>query len=213
MKSTLCITCWTKDVHLVDRCIKSFDTQTRKPDEIIVIGNGLKEIPTNYDVKTFCCEEPQSVSWSRNKAAEIASGDIIIYFDVDDLPHDQKIELIMQAFESDQEVDAVVHAFTYNKPYMFSYPNLKMSKVTKFIKDHVTDERDKFSVSHGHISLKKEILQEVKYDESKRWGEDADFCRRLFEKYSLYRLKHKLLAYKPSYRDSNRSWYYVPEGS
>jgi len=212
MKSTLCITCWTKDVHLVDCCLDYFKTQTRQPDEIIVVGNGLQEIPTRHDVKTFCCEEPQSVSWSRNKAAEVAEGDIIIYFDVDDIPHDQKIELIMKAFEENKDIDAVVHTFSMNHLYMFSYDELKVAKIEGLVKGHLTDERNKYSVSHGHMSIKKDIVKEIKYDESKRWGEDADFCRKVLSQYNIYRLKHKLFAYKPSYRDVNRSWYYVPEG-
>src|SRR6056300_1018403 len=105
---SLCITCWSKDVHLLPDLLSCIDKQTCQPDEIIVVGNDLQEINTREGIIKYVEPSRRPVSFSRNKASELSSKDILIFHDVDDIPHPQKIELIKRAFEND-DVDAFVH--------------------------------------------------------------------------------------------------------
>jgi glycosyltransferase involved in cell wall biosynthesis len=208
-KISLCITCWSKDVYMLPELLANVKQQTVQPDEIIVVGNDLKSITTEKNIITYAEPTRRSVSFSRNKAAELARGDILIYHDVDDTPHVQKIELIKKAFEND-EVEAFVHGFLIGSIYPFKYSELKMVKIKglQFPKPYLKAPRQ--DVSHGHLSIKKEILNDIKYDETITWGEDADFCKRLFlSGHNIYYGDHKLINYRPSYKDSNRQWYSV----
>lgn len=211
-KFTLCITCWSEDVHMLPELLSNIKNQTSQPDEIVVVGNNLKEIKTDSNVITYAEPTRRSVSFSRNKAAELATGDILIYHDVDDVPHPQKIELIKSAFDN-EEVDAFVHGFMIDNMFPFKYSKLKMEKITslKHPKPYLNASKD--DLSHGHLSIKKKILNDIKYDEEITWGEDADFCKRLFMSgCNLYYGDHRLINYRPSYKDKDRSWYHVNEG-
>jgi len=197
---------------MLPELLSSVKNQTIQPDEIVVVGNNLKEIKTDSNVITYAEPTRRSVSFSRNKAAELATGDILIYHDVDDVPHPQKIELIKSAFDN-QEVDAFVHGFMIGSMFPFKYSELKMEKIVslKHPKPYLNASQD--DLSHGHLSIKKEILSDIKYDEEITWGEDADFCERLFMSgYNIYYGDHKLINYRPSYLDKCRSWYQVDAG-
>lgn len=192
---------------MLPELIGNIKKQAVQPDEIIVVGNNITEINTEDGIITYAEPTRRSVSFSRNKAAELASGDILIFHDVDDVPHVQKIELIKKAFENN-EVDAFVHGFLIGSMYPFKYSELKMSKITELqFPTYLKAPRD---VSHGHVSIKKEILNEIKYDEEVTFGEDAEFCKRLFlAGYNIYYGDHKLINYRPSYQDPSRIWYHV----
>jgi glycosyltransferase involved in cell wall biosynthesis len=208
-KVSLCITCWSGDIHMLPELISNIKKQTVQPDEIIVVGNNITEINTEDGIITYAEPTRRSVSFSRNKAAELSNGDILIFHDVDDVPHVQKIELIKKAFEND-EVDVFVHGFLIGSMYPFKYPELKMSKITEmqFPRPYLKAPRE--DVSHGHVSIKKEILDKIKYDEEVTFGEDAEFCKRLFlARYNIYYGDHKLINYRPSYEDPTRNWYQV----
>jgi len=133
MKFTLCITCWSQDVHLLNETLLSFRTQESPPDEIIVVGNSLKKIKVADDtIKTFAEPTRQSPSFNRNKGAQVASGDVIIYHDVDDLPHPQKIHFIKKAF-LEHDVDAFVHGFSEGMMYPYRYGDLEIGCVCTWI--------------------------------------------------------------------------------
>ena len=211
MKFTLCITCWSEDVHMLNETLSAFRAQTAKPDEIIVVGNNLNDIKvSDTSIKTFAELSRRSPSFNRNKGAEIASGDIIIYHDVDDLPHPQKIEFIKKAF-IEHNVDAFVHGFTDNNMYPYRYSELEIERISKIKKDQYlhSDICTDGDLHHGHLSIKKELVSEFKYNEAIFFGEDADFIKRVFlAGHHVAYGNHKLINYRPSYK-TNRRWYHV----
>ena len=191
--------------------LAAFEQQTQQPDEIIVVGNDLSEINIpNNDIKAFAAPTRKSPSFNRNKGAEIATGDVIIYHDVDDLPHRQKVEFVQKAF-LEHDVDAFVHGFEYNKLYPFMYTDLDMKRVEKlkegkYLYSDICVDGD---LHHGHLSIKRDIVNQLKYKEHIFFGEDSEFARRVLLKgYSVYYGNHKLINYQPSYQ-TNRKWYNV----
>lgn len=211
MKFSLCITCWSQDVHMLNDTIYAFENQTELPDEIVVVGNDLTEINvSDPSIQTFCEPSRRSPSFNRNKGAEMSSGDVIIYHDVDDIPHPQKIELIKRAF-IDHDVDAFVHGFLEDEMYIFRYIDLQIERITKLKQDKYlhSDICVDGDLHHGHLSIKRDLVNQFKYNEDMYFGEDADFIKRIFlEGYHVAYGNHKLINYRPSYKTS-RKWYHV----
>jgi glycosyltransferase involved in cell wall biosynthesis len=194
---------------MLNGTLAAFKRQTEHPNEIIIVGNNLKDIKVE-DPKIITFAEPtrRSPSFNRNKGAELATGDVIIYHDVDDLPHPQKIEFIKKAFIK-YNVDAFVHGFDINDMYPFNYSDLNIEKITELKNDKYLKSSNE-DLSHGHLSIKREIVNELKYNEDIFFGEDADFCKRLFlNRRSIYYGNHKLINCRPSHEDSFRKWYNV----
>lgn len=211
MKFTLCITCWSQDVHMLNQTLSCFKSQESHPDEIIVVGNQLNEIKVaDSAIKTFAEPTRRSPSFNRNKGAEIASGDVIIYHDVDDLPHPQKIQFIKKAF-TEHDVDAFVHGFSEGMMYPYRYGDLEIERISKIKQDQYlhSDICTDGDLHHGHLSIKKELVNEFKYNEAIFFGEDADFIKRVFlAGHHVAYGNHKLINYRPSYK-TDRRWYHV----
>jgi glycosyltransferase involved in cell wall biosynthesis len=218
---SLAITCWHKDLHFLPQTLNYINSQTVKPDEIIVVANNVSELSIeDKSIKTFFVNERKPVSWSRNKAAELSSCDIISFFDVDDIPHPQKIEATKYAFEN-TDADCFVHGFTENQGVSSEiYKDFQFERVIElthegYLKIPTGDNKD---LHHGHLAVKTNVILDNPYNEMlgfyergfQFWGEDTEVCKRLFSSnYKFYYSRCKLIDYKPSYKDMNRNWYYA----
>lgn len=218
MDVSLCITCWHKDIHYLGDLLDSLRLQTVQPNEIIVVGNNIPSPPKLSDhIKSFFLNERKPVSWSRNKCAELASKDIVIFFDVDDIMHPQKIELTKQVFET-TDADCFVHGFLENSMALEHYESANASLITEllpqgYLKIPNGTNRD---LHHGHLSVYKDIILNNRFNEFlgfyelgfQYWGEDSEICNRLFNSgYKFYYSNCKLVNYRPSYKDNERFWY------
>lgn len=68
--------------------------QTRQPDEIVVVANTTEELqrPLNGLIYYQPPEPWVSLGYLRQKALDLASGDVVIWFDDDDWYHEKRIE-------------------------------------------------------------------------------------------------------------------------
>ena len=109
MKLSFCITCYDGDYILLERLLLALQKQTVAPDELIVYSSGfddeiflktehIKIAGKNIEIKYINSLERTIQSIARNVCASFASGNIIIFFDVDDKPHYQKIEITKNLF-------------------------------------------------------------------------------------------------------------------
>jgi glycosyltransferase involved in cell wall biosynthesis len=211
-KISFCITCWNKDIYFLPSVLNDIKSQTVQPNEIIVVANNVERLNINdKTIKTFFTQERKSVSWSRNKAATIANGDIIIFFDVDDVMHKQKIEITKHVFEN-TNADCFVHGFYENENLSEIYSDFKTEKIislidNRYLKIPSGSNKD---LHHGHLSVKRDVIIKNPYNETLFWGEDAELCTRLFNlNFNFYYSHCKLINYRPSYKDMSRNWYYV----
>jgi glycosyltransferase involved in cell wall biosynthesis len=205
-------------VHYLPELLETFKQQTVQPDEIIVVANSVNKLEVGEDIKSFYTPERKPVSWSRNKCAELASKDIIVFFDVDDIPHPQKIEITKYIFEN-SDAECLAHGFTENSESVEKYTEFKFYEIKELMpQGYLKSPLGNNDVHHGHIALKRNITNEHKYNENlgfyekgfQFWGEDSQFCNKLFiSGYKFYYTPHKLINYRPSYKDFSRRWYYV----
>jgi glycosyltransferase involved in cell wall biosynthesis len=216
---TLGITCWDKDIHYLPNLLNLIKKQTIQPDEIIVVANNIKNLTVGDEIKSFSVAERKPVSWSRNKCAELATKDIVIFFDVDDIPHPQKIEITKNIFEN-TDADCLVHGFTENGPTTDVYNTFEYYLITELIipQGYLKSPTGSKDVHHGHLAIKRDITHRYKYNENlgfyergfQFWGEDSAYCNQLFiSGHNFYYTPHKLINYRPSYQDLTRKWYHV----
>lgn len=99
----------TRDrAHLIRRVLDSVYSQTRLPDEVIVVDDGSKDdtcniIKSHYPEVVLLSQKNQGVSSARNKGIETAKFDWIALLDSDDAWQPEKIEYQMKSLENQSE--------------------------------------------------------------------------------------------------------------
>ncbi len=219
IKVSVGVTCWHKDVHMLPEAIKNISEQTIPPDEIIVVANNIEELTIeDPSIKSKFVRERKPVSWSRNQCASMSTGDVVMFFDVDDIPHPQKIEVTKHVFEN-TDADCFVHGFEENKDTTEEYADFSVERITELISPQgylkIPNDGTNTDLHHGHLSVKRDIVLNNPYNENlgfyefgfQYWGEDTELCKRLFQNgHKFYYGVQKLINYRPSFK-SDRKWY------
>ena len=195
MKLSFCITCYNGDYFLLDRLFDVLKNQTQAPDELIVYSSGFDDelyFKTKYldiaDKKiyiTYINSKQRTIqSIARNICASVASGDIIVFFDIDDIPHFQKIEITKNLF-SIHSPDFVVHSYStvnlINNPIDISKSLIKTDLAIDQSCTNIYSKSYEALVHHAHIAVKRKCFQKVKFNESFEFyrKEDGKFCQDL----------------------------------
>ena len=210
----IAIPCWYKDVHYIDGIIENISYQTIKPDKISISVSEVNsfELKNNFglDVVITTTTEPKLHSENRNIASEFLQTDIISFIDCDDFMHPQRTEFLLHAFA--QSANAVLHNFEPSG----ELSTLKNTQTfeefmgTKYIsneffldvirntnKDHLYPIWEETTIQHNaHVTVKREIFEQYKYNPNLGWTADSDFNTRLV-----------LGGYKISYIKNKLSWY------
>ncbi len=113
------IPCVAKHFPYIFTLLQHFQEQTSPPEEIVIsvseIGQisedellRVEEYPWKFEVKFLKHSGKKSAGQNRNLACEIATGDLIICQDADDIPHPQRVEIVKYIFEN-YYVDHLLH--------------------------------------------------------------------------------------------------------
>ena len=221
MKISFCVICWRNDVKLLPKRISDIYGQTVQPDEILIVASGVPDDVVqsdNPDIKIYPFRDRMLPGAARNKGGELATGDVIVFCDVDDPISPQKCEIIKEIFTTNTEVDALVHSYSFMKGYetpvwsTIDMENIEVEKVTEkspprtpAVHPHKVDVLPNTNVlapsggrvHHGHMSCKREIFNELQYYEWMSLGEDGTFCRSILDSpnYDLYYTPLVLIKY------------------
>lgn len=196
---SLCITCFDRDSVLVPRLLDHLENLTEKPDELIIIGSGLKSVDFEAD-KVFLFPDRKNAAAARNKGFEISSSELIMFFDVDDYPHPQKIEIAKRCFN--HPIDALVHNYLINNTDFEKYETdgLLPGLAELAADNHVSPTNIKHSsnlpIHHAHITVRSDVS--VRFNESHAYErrEDGKFCQDLIlAGYKIGFSEHKLVSY------------------
>jgi len=100
-KVTVAIPCYNNE-DSVGRTIEAALSQSRPPDEIIVIDDGStdnsRSIINNYPVRLLACDINRGLAFARNIAFRQARGNIIVYVDADTIPLPNLIEVLLKGY-------------------------------------------------------------------------------------------------------------------
>ena len=111
------------NIKYVHPLLQSLTNQTRRPDEVVVV--------TNWDEGDHTVQLQQwaaaTAGWTklvvvqctgydppgrnRNRGAVAASGDILVFWDADDIPHPQKLAMTMALFTEYPNTAMLLHSF------------------------------------------------------------------------------------------------------
>ena len=196
MTISLCITCYDEDYQLLPKLLAILENhQTEHPNEIIIVcsGKDYLDIPKTIKINkeeipiTICCISNRIIqSKARNIGSSISKYDFIIFFDVDDYPHKQKIEITRKIIK-DTDCDFFVHNY-YNSDDNFSkilstesLDNVEIHKVKDINKLCTNISVDDYPIHQAHICVKRSIFSKLKFNESWEFyrTEDGKFCQDL----------------------------------
>jgi glycosyltransferase involved in cell wall biosynthesis len=217
MSIGVAVPCYVGHIPRLFDFLDSVENQTLKPDKVFVSCSSTKEFPFNelkkysFPLEIKITEEKKNAAENRNIAIEnLLDIDYVTFMDADDIMHPKRIEIIMQVFNKNG-CDIILH-------------NYEMSEFNDFetidsesICIRINELRQHFSgciehcdfykyqhegIHHSQASVKKAILDAVKYPEGCEFArrEDCIFCHTVFNLpniQSVY-ISNKLSLYKPS---------------
>lgn len=240
MKTSLIIPCTSKHfVENLPKILKSYELNTVQPDEIIVSLSEYKNVEkdkfnkeelkyilqcidnkifkkfillNHYDKKTH--------GPNRQAGSEVASGDILIYGDADDVALPQRIEVIKYFFEN-FDVQHLNHQWIgdINKSRILDVTNIKYVSPEKVYSHYFPNNNliDCNKVCHsyggdllpyitaGHTAVLKSSLEKIRW---KDWteltfgpAEDYEFCME-----NAFYFKKSILINAPLIEYSNAGW-------
>jgi glycosyltransferase involved in cell wall biosynthesis len=170
----------------IGQCLRSLETQVRKPDEIIIVID-TPEDPTFVYVKELSYKlslpiriflGSEGVGDARNIGVVVASGDIIAFIDSDEVANPYWLQYIEKAFIENPEVMIVGGPVIYVESLdqvLISPPEI--NKVFSCSPGHV------YNMRMGNMAFKKSVINVVgNFDPwFKVCHEDTDFIFRLIE--------------------------------
>ena len=181
-------------INLLKRLLYSISKSSVLPNQVsisISSYNGdldFEEYP--FELIITKTSERKNPSQNRNIAASKLTTDIISFIDGDDLPHNKRNEYILNSFE--YGCDSVVHNYFQNSDHGSNWFETDMDKINylhEYIDKIFPDcQFAKSSLHHqdyhcAHISVKKEIFESIKYNESSEieYSEDSEYTKQLIK--------------------------------
>ena len=188
----------TRDrAHLIRRVLDSVYSQTRLPDEVIVVDDGSKDdtcniIKSHYPDVVLLSQENQGVSSARNKGIETAKFDWIALLDSDDAWQPEKIEYQMKSLENQSE-------------FLFCHTNeiwIRNGVHVNPLKKHAKRGGDIFLhclplcvISPSSVIMNRTILDSVGlFDTNLPVCEDYDLWLRICSRFPVLYLNEKLVT-------------------
>lgn len=195
-RTSLCITSFDKDYHLIFSLLDMITNQVDLPDEIIIYISGIThtiDLPNtivinniSIPIHTIISSKRTIQAVARNICSSVASGDILIFFDVDDVPHPQKIQITRYLFDK-YNPDFLIHNYTadnirqYGNFISIDIDNINIKTNLDLNPDNTNLVCENLPIHHAHIAVKKNVFDRVKFNESMEFYrlEDGKFCQDL----------------------------------
>jgi glycosyltransferase involved in cell wall biosynthesis len=125
-------------------CLNSIFASSVKPFEVIVVDDKSTDmsgkIAKEFPVKLINLDKNRGSGYARNIAVENSSGEIIFFIDADVKAKKESLGIVIDAFNEDPELDAIIGLFSKehpNKDFFSQYKNLYMHFVFSRINGYV----------------------------------------------------------------------------
>ena len=194
LKVSVVIPCHVKHFSKLKDLLNEYVYQTVVPDEVVVSLSGVGEFNleqeeqlrnlerTNWPfaLKILVHEGHLSASANRNRACEVAVGDVFVGQDADDIPHRQRIEAIKWFFEH-YDVDLVQHAFKLSNDRRELEFNIDVERL-RFIT--LPEYETIYNVANGPNCISRRVFAKIHWDNEVIHGEDVLFNKTVYEHFS-----------------------------
>lgn len=169
MKTTVIIPTRNRPGLLRERSLPSALNQTFKDFEVIIIDDASDVminlfIPNDERATVYTNLERKGLAWNRNAGIDKAEGEYIVSLDDDNKFHPDFLTETVKFLDNHPEYDAVGVRKT------IIYPEGRASHFPKL----------PCSINDGFL-IRKEVFEEIKFDEDLHANEDADFGIRFFK--------------------------------
>jgi glycosyltransferase involved in cell wall biosynthesis len=184
--------------HIIRETLDSVQTQTYPNWECIIIDDGSidesKEVINSYikeDSRFKYYKRPNNRlkggNAARNYGFEMSKGHYIQWFDSDDIMFPDFLKKRIEIFSDYPDTDVVFCAFTY-----FDKNGVQDRITNKSFKGNIIDDLIEKNISFSPLSyiLKKEILDDLKFDETLQRAQDLDFFFRIFTTLKNIQIRH-----------------------
>ncbi|WP_339660428.1 glycosyltransferase family 2 protein [Croceibacter atlanticus] len=194
--------------HIIQECLSAILSQTFKNFECLIIDDGSQD-ETKIVVKEYLEKDnrfkyilrsdyyTKGLSGARNNGLSKAIGEYIIFFDDDDIPHPQLLELSVLSLEKNKNANY----FKYNKlSFRGEFDNSLILKIEQLsnlrIQDNVVEEMvlGQLAFASCTVLWRKKCFTKYRFNETLQYAEEwecfqrilCDFERGLFTDDVLY---------------------------
>jgi len=168
--------------HLIGETLDSVLAQTYQHWECIVVDDGSTD-NTSELLKDYCAKDarfqyhqrpfdrPKGGNSCRNYGFELSKGDLIQWFDSDDLMYPKLLDLKLDKFNADSKIDFIVCGFKLvfaNRDFV----TYLAAEVPNYLFGYIDD---KLRLNGQNILWKKDKIMTLKWDEGLHKYQDLDF--------------------------------------
>ncbi len=222
LTSSVAIPCYYKHYKYLPVLLKSLTAQTRLPREVVISLSQVEELNEEdltglekgawpFHVKIIRRVGVFMEGSNRTTAARCCSGDIILCMDADDIPHPQRIEAVLQLFETYPDADMVLcgHAYCPGEAIVCE-PSIPFFTADEFYELrfelgdqtwfplYAKSDLMKWStgVHNGSPSLRRRVIEQGIFWTDLKNGADLQFNTTLIERgHSCYLIQLPLIHY------------------
>jgi glycosyltransferase involved in cell wall biosynthesis len=212
MKISVCIPCHVNDFSDLKNLILDLNSQSRKPDEVIIFIKPVsdsfledKNLTLDNEIQyKFLTENKYStMAYAKNRCIEEATGDIICLMDSDDTLDEKKVEFVENFMKEHDRCDIMVHGYFYNDKNSVRTQSVDVQDLT--YEECLPDPNalgimstSKQELHHAHSSFRRKVLLENSFPEkdSAYRIDDSVFLKMLLKKgFNILFSKHKLISF------------------
>lgn len=192
LTTSVIIPCHYKHVVHLYNLLKCYETQTVLPDEIVISISEIDQAPKDliaklkaepwlFPVKYVESKKQAYAGKNRNAACEIATGDIFICQDADDLPHYRRVEII-KFFFSTYNIDHLMHCYSGFKSTFKDHllATIPLEKI-KFIQPKKYNDSQKIPVHNGNVAIRRHVFDKIKWEDRSLGDEDIRFNQKIYK--------------------------------
>lgn len=228
MKISAVIPCHCSHLKLLEEAV----TSVKDANEIVISIDGtdksevIDKLQEKFNVIPIWNPDRIGTANGRNKATEVATGDIIVCQDADDVAHEQRIDLVREFFYTYPNAMVLNHGYDEYENrvpskltiplqvtdpdylYKWFFPNSKLEECVNIKKVYG------FRNTHaGAVVFRKEVHKKVRYkpyaQQAFKVAEDYEFCMEaLFHFKASYIIDLPLIHYRTGFNTGgdNRTW-------
>lgn len=195
LKTSIIIPCHVKHVNHLYDLLQIYTQQTVLPDEIVIsisqaatmdpgVTATIRNTQWPFEVKVLVSNNVQYPGINRNVACNNAVGDIFILNDADDIPHPQRNEIILYAFEH-YRCDHLAHRYIWVS---------ENTVVENFFRKYVPNELRyvnpsnyqgawNMAIHNGNVSITPKVFAQIKWLSLKDASDDVVFNREVYGRF------------------------------